>query len=473
MGLLGDIAVLPGSRSADWIFKQGGLGGDSTDPFGEKSAAEQQLAARTKALEQQKGEIDASRGHLQTSADQARGDITGGYNAGINALGQSYGEQQGYYGQAEGALTQGRDASLESLAGGYGQARGDLGGLTALQGYGAGATQSVGAGGTLSGLMGRGDALSARMDQPVNLEADPGYQFRLEQGEQAINRAASAQGGRHGGRTLKALSDHASDRASQEYGAAFARKQAGDQQQLGLLGQQYGAASTVDQQRLGADLAAQRNQMGLASMGYGAQGDLARMSYGYGQDVSGVQGQYGTGLAGLRGTQAGAAGAQGSALAGLNVQQGQDLGNIAINQGNQNVGLSQSMIQGYNDFADYGGMVAQAEANTRGKGVEIVGGLLSDRRLKADIEDGSAAAKAVLSTIKPQKYRYQDARHGDGPQLGVMAQDLERSPVGAGMVLEGPDGKVIDPIRAVSALLGIVAHLHAEVEELKRKAVEG
>lgn len=49
-------------------------------------------------------------------------------------------------------------------------------------------------------------------------EQDPGYQFRLEQGEQGINRAAAARGGQYSGATLKALSRFNSNLASQEYG---------------------------------------------------------------------------------------------------------------------------------------------------------------------------------------------------------------------------------------------------------------
>ncbi len=52
---------------------------------------------------------------------------------------------------------------------------------------------------------------------------DPGYDFRLEQGEQGINRAATASGSRYSGATLKALSRFNSNMASQEAGAAHSR----------------------------------------------------------------------------------------------------------------------------------------------------------------------------------------------------------------------------------------------------------
>lgn len=56
-------------------------------------------------------------------------------------------------------------------------------------------------------------------------QADPGYQFRMSQGEQAINRAAGAAGSRYSGATLKALQRFNSDLASQEYGNAYNRYQ--------------------------------------------------------------------------------------------------------------------------------------------------------------------------------------------------------------------------------------------------------
>lgn len=54
-------------------------------------------------------------------------------------------------------------------------------------------------------------------------QADPGYQFRLQQGEQGIQRAASARGGQYSGATLKALANFNSGLASQEYGNAYSR----------------------------------------------------------------------------------------------------------------------------------------------------------------------------------------------------------------------------------------------------------
>jgi len=56
-----------------------------------------------------------------------------------------------------------------------------------------------------------------------DFQADPGYQFRVQQGEQGIGRAASARGGQYSGATLKALARFNQDIGSQEYGNAYSR----------------------------------------------------------------------------------------------------------------------------------------------------------------------------------------------------------------------------------------------------------
>lgn len=53
----------------------------------------------------------------------------------------------------------------------------------------------------------------------AGFEVDPGYQFRLGEGQKGIQRAAAARGGVYSGATLKALSRFNQDTASQEYGA--------------------------------------------------------------------------------------------------------------------------------------------------------------------------------------------------------------------------------------------------------------
>jgi hypothetical protein len=58
---------------------------------------------------------------------------------------------------------------------------------------------------------------------------DPGYQFRLAQGQEATNRMANMGGGMISGNALKGQEDYTQGLASQEYGNAFNRFQVGRQ----------------------------------------------------------------------------------------------------------------------------------------------------------------------------------------------------------------------------------------------------
>src|SRR5207253_2960188 len=57
----------------------------------------------------------------------------------------------------------------------------------------------------------------------VTEQNDPGYQCRLQQGQQALENSAAARGGLFSGNTAKALSDYAQGSASNEYGNVYNR----------------------------------------------------------------------------------------------------------------------------------------------------------------------------------------------------------------------------------------------------------
>jgi hypothetical protein len=56
-----------------------------------------------------------------------------------------------------------------------------------------------------------------------DIYSDPSYQFRLQQGQNAIQSSAAAQGGLLSGATLKALQNYGQESASQEYSNAYNR----------------------------------------------------------------------------------------------------------------------------------------------------------------------------------------------------------------------------------------------------------
>jgi hypothetical protein len=114
------------------------------------------------------------------------------------------------------------------------------------------------------------------MQQPTaaQLEMDPGYAFREQQGMQAVNRSAAAQAGLQSGAALKAAQRFGQDLASQEYGNAYNRFMANRANQIGLLqgGTQtgFGAAQGIGNAALqtGTNLAQNYQNLGQA-MGQG------------------------------------------------------------------------------------------------------------------------------------------------------------------------------------------------------------
>ena len=72
------------------------------------------------------------------------------------------------------------------------------------------------------------NSTSKHIVKPFNADTfelykDPGFQYRLKEGQALIEQGANAGGTRFSGATLKALSDFGQESASQEYGAARAR----------------------------------------------------------------------------------------------------------------------------------------------------------------------------------------------------------------------------------------------------------
>lgn len=102
---------------------------------------------------------------------------------------------------------------------------------------------------TLLGLKG-GDAASAEygsaakpfgMDQ---FQADPGYAFRLSEGQKALERSAAARGGLLSGSTLKGAQRFGQDYGTQEYTNAFNRYQTERAARLNPLQSLMGSGQT-------------------------------------------------------------------------------------------------------------------------------------------------------------------------------------------------------------------------------------
>ena len=106
-------------------------------------------------------------------------------------------------------------------------------------------------------------------------QADPGYGFRLSEGQKALERSAAARGGLMGGATGKALQRFGQELGSQEYQNAFNRYQAERSARLNplqsLAGVGQTSANTVG--GYGQNYANQANQLGMTNAAN--QGNLA------------------------------------------------------------------------------------------------------------------------------------------------------------------------------------------------------
>ena len=95
--------------------------------------------------------------------------------------------------------------------------------------------------------------------------------------------------------------------------------------------------------------------------------------------------------------------------------------------------------------------------------------VLSDKRLKHNIEDASDDAKAFIAALKPYKYDYKDKKFGKGKQLGIMAQDLEKTKLGKKAVMNIGGKKIVHGAKLAGALAAAVAMQEERLGKLEGK----
>lgn len=99
-----------------------------------------------------------------------------------------------------------------------------------------------------------------------DFQADPGYAFRLAEGQKAIERSAAARGGLNSGATLKSLARFNQDTASQEYQNAYNRFNTDRDRRFNRLSNLAGLGQTANAQ-IGAAGQNYANQVGQNTMG--------------------------------------------------------------------------------------------------------------------------------------------------------------------------------------------------------------
>jgi hypothetical protein len=94
--------------------------------------------------------------------------------------------------------------------------------------------------------------------------------------------------------------------------------------------------------------------------------------------------------------------------------------------------------------------------------------MASDKKLKREIRNvPKEDLDEFLTKIKGYRYRYNDSKYGEGEQFSPMAQDLEKTKIGKAMVIDTPEGKMVDYGKGFGALLAAQAELYGKVKKLE------
>lgn len=161
-----------------------------------KKAAQTQSDQANRSAQELKDVLNQYNPAIGAAADKAAGDVNAATGAGQQEI-------RGAVGAGQGRID---DATAQALGflDPYMQAGGE-----SLQ--------------TLRGLMGPGGELNKQFTTADMQAYDPGYSFRMEQAQKALQGSAAARGGALGGGTLRSLVSLSQNVASNEFGNAEAR----------------------------------------------------------------------------------------------------------------------------------------------------------------------------------------------------------------------------------------------------------
>lgn len=116
----------------------------------------------------------------------------------------------------------------------------------------------------------------------------------------------------------------------------------------------------------------------------------------------------------------------------------------------------------------YGMQMMQAMGGTGGGAGALA--MMSDQRLKTDIRSADSDIGDFLNSVSAQKFKYKNPQqYGRGDVYGVMAQDLEKTDVGASMVTNTPQGKVVDFAKGFGAIMAALAQINERLNKLESK----
>ena len=89
----------------------------------------------------------------------------------------------------------------------------------------------------------------------------------------------------------------------------------------------------------------------------------------------------------------------------------------------------------------------------------------SDENVKKNVSPASGEIGEFLKSLSAKEFEYKDQQYGQGRRIGVMAQDLEKTKLGASMVSRDSDGvRHIDLDKALPVLFAAMGELHKQAK---------
>lgn len=116
-----------------------------------------------------------------------------------------------------------------------------------------------------------------------------------------------------------------------------------------------------------------------------------------------------------------------------------------------------------------GGLLGGGGGAMLGANFGAIRSIFSDEQLKTNVESGGKRVERFLDSVKPYEYDYKNSKYGAGKQIGVMAQDLEKTEEGRQAIEETSEGKKVHYGKLAGMMMASQAHLHKRLKALEGK----
>lgn len=106
------------------------------------------------------------------------------------------------------------------------------------------------------------------------------------------------------------------------------------------------------------------------------------------------------------------------------------------------------------------------------------GAMASDERVKTDVKPAGKKIESFLDALGAHEYEYKgeakkSALGGEGKHVSPMAQELEKTELGKGMVEDTAGGKVVDYGKGFGVMLATMKEMHERLKKIEGKKKNG